>query len=171
MKQFFYQLLFVIVLLNPIWNNMFLLQRHYSTVIFLYINLISEWHYTLSVWKGRLWRVDGQLDLFNGEAQKELDDKFIEVWLWLWWWCFTPLSTILQLFRGGQFYWWRKPEYQEKTTDLWQITDKLYHMMLFRVHLALAGFELTTLVVIGTDCIGSCKSKYHAITTTTAHTI
>ena len=27
------------------------------------------------------------------------------------------------------------------------------------------GFELTTLVVIGTDCIGSCKSNYHAITT------
>ena len=32
------------------------------------------------------------------------------------------------------------------------------------------GFELTTLVVIGTDCIGSCN-KYHTITTTTASTI
>jgi hypothetical protein len=30
----------------------------------------------------------------------------------------------------------------------------------------LAGFELTTLVVIGTDCTGSCKSNYHMITTT-----
>ena len=30
------------------------------------------------------------------------------------------------------------------------------------------GFELTTLVVIGTVCIGSCKSNYHIITTTTA---
>jgi len=27
------------------------------------------------------------------------------------------------------------------------------------------GFELTTLVVIGTDCIGSCKSNYHTTTT------
>ena len=42
-----------------------------------------------------------------------------------------------------------------------------YHIMLYRVHLAGAGFELTTSVVIDTHCIGSCKSNYHTITTTT----
>ena len=37
-------------------------------------------------------------------------------------------SPIFQIYRGRQFYWWRKLEFAEKNTDLPQVTDKLHHM-------------------------------------------
>jgi hypothetical protein len=73
-------------------------------------------------------------------------------------WCLTPLSTIFQLyivavsFMGGVN--WRKQPTMSK------VTDKLSHIMLYQVHRAWVRFEPTTLVVIGTDCIGSYKWQY-----------
>jgi hypothetical protein len=80
----------------------------------------------------------------------------------------ATFDNISVLYSGSQFYWWRKLEYSEKTTDLSQVTDKLHHIMLYRVHLTFAGFKLTMLVVIGTDWMGSYRSNYETIMTTTA---
>ena len=46
---------------------------------------------------------------------------------------------IFQLCRGGQFYWWRKHEWLEKTIDLSQVT---LSQMLNRVYFATMNAEL-----------------------------
>ena len=61
----------------------------------------------------------------------------------------------------------REPgENHRLVTSHWPIS--YYHIRLYQVHLARAGFELKILVVKGSDYIGSNKSNYHTTTTTAA---
>jgi hypothetical protein len=99
---------------------------------------------------------------WSGKRQKTSSSPHVNANLFLPWsswgfglWCLNATFSHIVLYRGT------KPEYSEKATDLPHVTDKLYHIMLYRVHLA------WTLVVICTHCIGSYKSKYHTITTMT----
>jgi len=78
------------------------------------------------------------------------------------WWCLMPLSTIFQLYRGGQFYWCKKPEDPYRPLTCRTSPQTLSHNV---VHLTL--IKICTHNISG-DCIGSCKSNYHTITATTA---
>ena len=82
--------------------------------------------------------------------------------------CTFSIQLIFEIYfynisvNHSQYYWWRKRKYQEKTTKLLKAIGKLYHIKYTSSSL---GFELTTFVLIGTACIGSCKSNYHTIMT------
>jgi len=82
-------------------------------------------------------------------------------------WCLIPLSTIFHYIVAVSFIDEGNQRTRRKPPTCRKVTDKVYHIMLHRVHLVRTRFELPMLVVIATDCIGSCNSNYHMIKTQT----
>jgi hypothetical protein len=65
---------------------------------------------------------------------------------------------MFEFFRSLLFYWgvWNANGNHQPAT---LFTEKLYYITLYRVHLTMTRFELTTLVVINTDYTDSCISN------------
>ena len=121
--------------------------------------------YLYDIWSSTV----SQISVYSySDIPKQVLIKYIDLFEWGWFglWCLTPLSTIFQLCCGSQFYWWRNPG---ETTDQSQVTAKLDHIMLYRLHLAWLWFEFTTLVFINTYCIGIYKPNFHTTTTKQSH--
>ena len=78
---------------------------------------------------------------------------------------FNASFNNISVISWSSVYWLLKQEYPEKTTDLPQVTDNLYHIVLHRLHLSMKG--VLTLVMIGSECTCSYKSNYNTKMTTT----
>ena len=79
-----------------------------------------------------------------------------------------PLSAIFQLYLAVSYIGGGNRSTRRKSLTFPKSLIYFISLCCIEYTSSWTGFELATLVVIGTDCTGSCKSNHHTITTTTA---
>jgi hypothetical protein len=129
-----------------------------STIFQLYYGGRYKRHYCLSttyLYRGFILTMSIRLfiqilqDISNFQLRERRGHDRMEVG-------FITIYAIIAYNHYCCFYWWRKPEYPEKTTDLSQVTDTLYHIMFYRVHLVMSG----VIFGVGILCLTYCW-KWH----------
>ena len=100
--------------------------------------LSSIYGFWLHLWYLHTFRISVFLVCYeNISIYKELEIHLMFRGLW----CFTPLSIIVQLYRGGHFYWCKKTQTYHK-----QLTNFITKCCIEYTP-PWAGLELTTLVI------------------------
>jgi hypothetical protein len=86
--------------------------------------------------------------MFIVTVYKILVQQFLNNDWFGWFMVFNTISAIFQLYRDGPFYWWRTPEYSEKTTDLSQVTNILNNDTCICIYMALKNVDIHTMISI-----------------------
>jgi hypothetical protein len=72
-------------------------------------------------------------------------------------------NTTFNKFQCVQFYWWSKTESTQNTTDLPQVTGKLYHIMLYRLGKIrtrnVSGVRTTEINIVELDTYGNYRDR------------
>jgi hypothetical protein len=105
---------------NTTFNNISVISWHFYTIVLTGFTEepLWSWLYGSCIYNYLCSQCLSQLKLTTRHLVKPVK-TIVNAGLW----CLMPLLTIFQLYCGGQFYWWRKPDYLEKTTDLSQVTS------------------------------------------------